>query len=199
MWCSKFRRADNVTGENAYVYARTTDYAIAFAHRQIAPCSFAHVAIGDVIVGVLEAPRSEQRPTNFPAWRVPKLGDVIRPNGPQVPHWYEVVLEPDVVAGMPQLGGLNFWHGPPNTALVSLRLELPTTDINVFKEECNNPWILAPATPPPRMKGGGGGAFRQTPQPFVERRRSYPPSRKRKRCRPALFGATQPTWRFPDG
>ena len=141
------------TSEVCWVYARTTAHASAFAPRQIGPCAFAHVAVGDLITGVLERPFSDQCPTNLLAWHIPSVGDAIRLIGPQVPEWWELTLEPQIVADLPQLGGLNF-GAPPPSAHISLRLELPPADLNQFKEECTNPkpQPSAPDHPPPRMK-----------------------------------------------
>ena len=147
------------TGKMNHVYARTTAYASAFAPRQISPCSLAHVALGDLAVGIIETPHSDQCSTSLLAWHVPRMEDVIRLSGPQVPEWYEVVLQPKIVADLPQLGGSNFWAAPNSSVLCSLRLELPPADLNVFKEECTKvtekkeePRPKAPLTPPPLMK-----------------------------------------------
>ena len=150
------------TGKLNHVYARTTDYASAFAPRQIAPCSLAQVALGDLVVGILETPYSDQCSTSLLAWHVPRVEDVVRLCGPQVPEWYEIVLQPKIVADLAQLGGSNFWPAPNNSSLCSLRLELPPADLNVFKEqrtkvtgkeeEPSKPLPKAPLTPPPLMK-----------------------------------------------
>ena len=45
----KLMWADGKSGYDAFVCARTAAYASSFAHRLIPPCSFAHVALGDVV------------------------------------------------------------------------------------------------------------------------------------------------------
>lgn len=103
---------DYSAGRNRHVFDRTTAHASAFAPRLISPCSFPHIALGDIVSGVLEAPRSKQCSTNLISWSCPELAMLVQIHGPQVPGCSDIVLEPGVVADLPQLGGLHFWPPP---------------------------------------------------------------------------------------
>ena len=144
---------EDSAGETRFVYARTTAYASAYSPRLISPCSFAHIALGDIISGVLELPHSKQCSTNMVCWDCPDVATLLRIHGRQVPEACDIILEPGIVGDIPQLGGINFWQCPTLSSLVSLRLELPPVDVNAFKETASKPKGLPPPShPPPRMK-----------------------------------------------
>ena len=143
---------EDAAGRPCYVFARTTAYASAFSPRLISPCSFAHIALGDIVSGVLELPHSDQCSTNMVCWDCPDVTTLLRIHGRQVPEARDIILEPGVVGDLPQLGGINFWQCPTLSSLVSLRLELPPIDVNEFKKTASKPKVIAPPNPPPRMK-----------------------------------------------
>ena len=126
---------DSSEGCVRHVFARTTAHVSSYAPRMISPCSFAHFALGDIVSGVLETPSSKQCSTCLLSWDLPEMDFLTRIHGPQLPNWFDVVLEPKVVADLPQLGGSNFWPCPNNSALLSLRFELPPSDVNKFKSD----------------------------------------------------------------
>ena len=125
---------DKKSGIPKFVFARTTAHASNFAPRLIAPCSFAHISLGDIASGVLGTPFSDQCSTNLISWDVPEAALLLRIHGAQLPDCKDIVLEPGVVGDLPQLGGGNFYPCPNLSSMCSLRLELPPADINTFKE-----------------------------------------------------------------
>ena len=119
----KLHWKDEHTGEMAHVFARTTAYASSYGHRLISPCSFGHIALGDIISGVIETPKSDQCSTNMISWGVPEMAMLLRAHGPMVPEWHGIFPEPKIFADLPQLGGSNFRRCPTLSAMCSLRLE----------------------------------------------------------------------------
>ena len=77
---------DSTSGRPAHVFARTTAYSSAFAHRLISPCRCAHIALGDIVDGVLEIPSSEQCSANLLSWDIPELAMLVRNHGPLAPE-----------------------------------------------------------------------------------------------------------------
>ena len=98
--------------------------------------SFAHIQLGDCISGVSEAPRSSKLSTDFVSWDILDISALYQIHGPQVPLWWQRCYEPKTVAGLPQLGGVNFWPAPTLKTLDAMRLELPPQDIFHFRSEC---------------------------------------------------------------
>ena len=127
---------DPNSGEQKYVFARSTAYTSGFSPRQIQPMSFAHIQLGDCISGVLEAPRSQELSTNFISWDILDINALYQIHGPQVPLWWQRCYEPKTVADLPQLGGVNFWPAPTLKTLNAMRLELPPQDIFHFRSDC---------------------------------------------------------------
>ena len=81
----------------------------------------------------MEAPRSEQCSTSMAVWGAPDIAYLSQVPGPQVPHWWQVISEPKIVANLPKLGGEHFWQAPPLNTLVSIRPELPPDDLSNFR------------------------------------------------------------------
>ena len=77
---------DSNSGRPMFVFARTTARASAFAHRLIAPCSFAHISLGDIVSGVIDTPRSEQCATCLLSWGVPDAAFLLRIHGSHLPE-----------------------------------------------------------------------------------------------------------------
>ena len=67
--------------------------------------SFGRISIGDIPPGAIEAPRPNQLPTNFVAWRIPDIGIITQIHGPQVPDRRGRCYERRIVDDLPQLGG----------------------------------------------------------------------------------------------
>ena len=59
---------DEECREYRHVFARSTSYASGFAPRLISPLSSDRLSIGDIVSGMVEAPRPQQLSTNFVAW-----------------------------------------------------------------------------------------------------------------------------------
>ena len=92
---------DSDSGRSKYVFARTTAYASNFAPRLIAPRSFAHISLGDIVSGVLETPFSDQCSTNLISWDAPEAALLLRTHGTQLPERRDIILEPGVVGVSP--------------------------------------------------------------------------------------------------
>lgn len=123
------------TGVGDFVYGRVTAYASAYAPRSTGPCNFAHIRLGDLVSGIIEAPSSDQCSTSLLAWDAPDISILQQIHGPQLPRYHEIILEPKIVGDLPQIGGSNFWPCPNHSSLVSLRFELPPADLNQFKRD----------------------------------------------------------------
>lgn len=125
-----------------------------FPARVIAPCSLAHIKMGDLVAGIAECPHSPQASTNFVAWDLPEVPMLERTHGPQLPTWWEIVLGPKFVAELPQLGGYHFRTCPNNSSLPALRFGLPKSDFPHFRLDCTQNTVKAipaPLDPPPKM------------------------------------------------
>ena len=142
---------DESSGTIRHVLARTTANASSFAPRMISPCSFAHFALGDIVSGVLETPSSKQCSTCLLSWDLPEMASLSRIHGPQVPNWFDIVLEPKIVADLPQLGGFNFWPCPNNSSLLSLRSGWHPADLNQFKIDSRQQALNPPEVDPYRQ------------------------------------------------
>ena len=140
------------TGKEDIAYGRATSYSSAYAPRSICPCDFAHIRLGDLVSGIIEAPSSEQCSTCLLAWDVLDLPTLHQIRGPQVPRYHEIISEPKTVGDLPQIGGSNFWPCPNHSSLVSLRFELPPPDLFQFKRANTFPKKPTPDEPPTRIR-----------------------------------------------
>ena len=93
------------SGRGAYVFDSATENASAFDPRLISPCRFPHIATGDILSGVVDAPRSEQRSGNLISFGAPEKKMLLRTRGPQFPNWFEILIGPEVAACPP------IWEG----------------------------------------------------------------------------------------
>ena len=133
---------------------------------------------------MLETPRSEQCSANLLSRHVPDVSLLLRIHGPQVPDWCDIVLEPGVVADLPQRGGINFRPCPNLSSMVSLRLELPPADINMLKEMAPNQKSLL--SPPPQQARGRNTT---TPPTIMEDSSDLPNSDRRENTADGNFSS----------
>ena len=174
-------------GGGSFVFARTAAHAGAFSPGVISPSSFAHIRLGDLVTGVIETPRSEQRSTRMVPWGSPDLSLLAQIHGPKVPRLFEIILEPKIAADLPHLGGGRgriFGRARPyprsSRYVSSYRMR---KSINQSKRDCIRPKIAAPEKAPPRAREKNMLAP-PSPLPFTRSHRIAP--RFRARCLTAL-------------
>ena len=115
-------------------FFRTTAYSAAFSPKY-AIGTASHIALGMPVVGMLEKPHSERSSTNLLAWDHASYSewDAYAPHTRFSPLEREALLDQDLIAWLPQLGGDKFVIRNRFHFVPSLRIDQPLVPTEVLR------------------------------------------------------------------
>ena len=124
----------DTNGRWGRVFFRITVYSASYAPRIVSGAG-THLALGDAITGVVEAPHSGREATNLIAWDHVNANDwrIHAPFTLFSPNEREHLLFADVVATLPQLGGRPYAKNNRFHAVPSMRIQLPFLGTEVMR------------------------------------------------------------------